>query len=670
MSYGINLPTLYLMKKYSINCKSKKYFLFTGKKALMVGLILFSQIIFFGPHDRVAYSWGAFRGIIGYKVTDTHQEILKAAYQLLMADPAMKNYRNLKFSDGRGISIEEILNYEGVYGDIGSLSVTGPGPDADGASPYSSHWYNPLTNYGKAPESAGKQYYEFVKAMEGRSMDVEAAIKGMTWSAHFLADMFVPYHLNGIPVFQASSMINSGRSILTDKESGPLYLFNKTLSTQLPSESVVDQLLQEGYGINSDFTMCLRKYFIARGEIESDGANNDTNPIDWFDPWYWNGTVAKVLFSSHATWEANAHSAWISSGGYNNLVFNLLPPYDRLWHNSRPDYEFAGTSGISQSSQVYEFASNVALRTRNDIERIFLSPVDGIKQSVEAVYTLWRSALTALSPGVIAYYDPANPGYLTIKCQVFNFSQEICTGVSLKFTIMKESSALVQETIPLNENLAPNQPLEIVRLVKLDPSQDWNILAEVIGQFNLTPDLQYANSFFPYRPVEQNQTQAENVFGQNNWSPNSLTGSIYYLPEGTSQLPDFAGLYPVGYIYAKSLNVPERAFDSGFPGITNRFEWFALSYSGQINIPLAKSGEYTFKLISDDGSRLIIDKNMVVNNDGTHRTAPAEGRVYLEPGLHTITIDYFQGPRLHVALILQVKPPRWPDFYIFNMDDF
>lgn len=80
----------------------------------------------------------------------------------------------------------------------------------------------------------------------------------MTWSAHFLADMFVPYHLNGIPVFQASSMINSGKSILTEKESGPLYLFNKTLSTQLPSESVVDQVLQEGYGRIAALIMSLQ----------------------------------------------------------------------------------------------------------------------------------------------------------------------------------------------------------------------------------------------------------------------------------------------------------------------------------------------------------------------------------------------------------------------------
>ncbi len=636
----------------------------------MLIVVFILQIVLNNTFERFAYSWGSFMGVGGYMAVDTHQEIIKTAYKLLMMDPAMKNSKNLCFADGRRITVDDILKYEGVYGDIWSLSVAGPGPDADGASPFSSHWFNPLTKYGKAPESAGKFYYEFVRAMEGRSMDIESAIKGMTWSAHFLADMFVPYHLNGIPVFQATSMFQNGKWALTETESGPLYLFNKTLSIQLPSESITDQVFQVGYGINSDFKSAITKFLLTRGDFNLLSLSDDTNPLDWFDPWYWNGDVAKVLLSSHATWEANAHKAWIAAGGYFNLVYNLVPPYDRSWKNHSPDYEFEGLSGIGQSSQVYEFTENAAFRTRNDIMRIFLSPVEGVKQAAEAVYTLWRSACSALSPAVIAYYDPAYPGYLTVKCHVVNYAAENCNDVFVKLTVMKESTAVVNEKIPLGKSLSSVQPLEVTRLIRVDPGLQWNVLAEVTGGFNLTPDLQYANSFFQYRPSSETQTQTENVFGQNNWTPNSLKGSIYFLPEGTSALPDFSTIYPAGYIYTKSLNVPERAFDSGFPGISSRFEWFALSYSGQINIPLARAGEYTFKLTSDDGSRLIIDRKIVVNNDGTHRTASAEGSVYLNPGQHSITIDYFQGPRLHVALIFEVKPPGWPDFFIFNMDNF
>lgn len=43
----------------------------------------------------------------------------------------------------------------------------------------------------------------------------------------------------------------------------------------------------------------------------------------------------------------------------------------------------------------------------------------------------------------------------------------------------------------------------------------------------------------------------ENVFGTSTVESSSLKGEIYYLPETTTNLPDFASLTPVGAIYAK-----------------------------------------------------------------------------------------------------------------------
>ena len=38
---------------------------------------------------------------------------------------------------------------------------------------------------------------------------------------------------------------------------------------------------------------------------------------------------------------------------------------------------------------------------------------------------------------------------------------------------------------------------------------------------------------------------------------------------------------PVGTIYTNSLNVSPQRFDESFPGITDRFEWFAIDYTGK-----------------------------------------------------------------------------------------
>jgi len=149
--------------------------------------------------------------------------------------------------------------------------------------------------------------------------------------------------------------------------------------------------------------------------------------------------------------------------------------------------------------------------------------------------------------------------------------------------------------------------------------------------------------------------QGENPFGSADVDSLSLRGDIYYLPEGTSALPDFSTQAPVGSIYTKTLDVPSRSFSSGFPGVTDRFEWFAIRYTGSFQVD--QEGQYGFRLVSDDGSRLFIDGQKIIDNDGVHAPASVSGSVYLTAGTHQIEVDYFQGPRELVALQLFWTPP-------------
>lgn len=68
---------------------------------------------------------------------------------------------------------------------------------------------------------------------------------------------------------------------------------------------------------------------------------------------------------------------------------------------------------------------------------------------------------------------------------------------------------------------------------------------------------------------------------------------------------------------------------------------FAFDISGYIRIP--ESNNYVFRLISDDGSRLIIDDKVIVDHDGGHGADPKDGEVALSAGLHPFHIRYFQG---------------------------
>ena len=141
-------------------------------------------------------------------------------------------------------------------------------------------------------------------------------------------------------------------------------------------------------------------------------------------------------------------------------------------------------------------------------------------------------------------------------------------------------------------------------------------------------------------------------FGTTVVIPSGLRGEIYHVSRLTKKLPDFRAGNRRGAIYTSSLDIPPQDFAQGFPGVTRKFEWFAIDYRGRFWID--KPGAYTFELTSDDGSRLYVDDEVVIDNDGLHPAETVTGEVTLPAGVHKLRVSYFQGPRFHVALVLRV----------------
>jgi len=67
----------------------------------------------------------------------------------------------------------------------------------------------------------------------------------------------------------------------------------------------------------------------------------------------------------------------------------------------------------------------------------------------------------------------------------------------------------------------------------------------------------------------------------------------------------------------------------------------SIAWNGWLRIH--QQGEYQFFTTSDDGSSVIIDNVLVVNNGGYHELQKATGKVKLSEGLHRININYFNG---------------------------
>jgi hypothetical protein len=68
---------------------------------------------------------------------------------------------------------------------------------------------------------------------------------------------------------------------------------------------------------------------------------------------------------------------------------------------------------------------------------------------------------------------------------------------------------------------------------------------------------------------------------------------------------------------------------------------FGLEFRAVLTV--AEEGEYTFFLVSDDGSRLYVDERLIVNNDYAHGARERSGRVRLAAGRHLLHVTYFEG---------------------------
>lgn len=467
-----------------------------------------------------AHPWGAFRGVAGLKVTDTHQQILKAAYALLCNDPAMRPGNGIPTARGQALTIFQILEHEGVDASL-SMAPVGPGPDAEGSTLYSTHWFNPSTGKGLGPQATAEWYQRFIQAVLGIAGSDQDACKGLAWSAHYLADMFVPYHLNGMPSGEALARLNARNFVIGPVEAGPGFLIDPVppapqRETSLFSDQygqirqTVSSWWRQGWGVDSIFQ---GPYTIFAAHFQAAQRGDGGNHLDWFDPWYWNGLssesgnltdIGRSLFSSHASYESAAHERFVAGGGYVPSP-DRPTPYDPLWRNAAPDFSFSGSPWQAQAWQVHDFASRVAARTLQNAELFWRQPEVAIRASVEAVYTMWRSAFSALKPAIETGVDPARPDAgLLIKIKTRNAALEACRDVRVRVSVGKAWGQFAfQRVVPLARPISARTGAETTVLAQVDPAEPWVVFVEVVGAYDRTPDLQYASAVKPYYPEPQ-----------------------------------------------------------------------------------------------------------------------------------------------------------------------
>ncbi|KAF0139713.1 MAG: alfA5 [Stygiobacter sp.] len=112
---------------------------------------------------------------------------------------------------------------------------------------------------------------------------------------------------------------------------------------------------------------------------------------------------------------------------------------------------------------------------------------------------------------------------------------------------------------------------------------------------------------------------------------NTANGLKYKYFEGDwNELPDFDKMKPVAEGTVSNFSYSTR----------KTIDQFGFEYTGFIKVP--QEAVYTFFTASDDGSRLFIDDQLVVDNDKLHGTQEKQGLIALEAGLHKIKVTFFE----------------------------
>lgn len=169
----------------------------------------------------------------------------------------------------------------------------------------------------------------------------------------------------------------------------------------------------------------------------------------------------------------------------------------------------------------------------------------------------------------------------------------------------------------------------------------------------------------------------------------SKKGDIFYYPSGLTSLDEEqmsylpatttkAGKPGVAYTYyegkfkstadvLKAQPVKEGTFRNFSIKEAAADDHFGYQFRSLINIP--EKGVYKFHIYSDDGARLFIDGQEVIDNDGSHSAGEATGKVALEKGFHEICVIYFEdymGQALEIGITGKNLPKQvLPDGMLF-----
>jgi hypothetical protein len=122
------------------------------------------------------------------------------------------------------------------------------------------------------------------------------------------------------------------------------------------------------------------------------------------------------------------------------------------------------------------------------------------------------------------------------------------------------------------------------------------------------------------------------------------SGLAYSYYEGAwASLPDFSSLTETTSGTVSTFDISQFTASS-----------YAVVFAGYVEVP--ESGQYTFYTNSNDGTKLYIGNDLLVDNDGQHAATEVSGQMGLAAGMHAIRVEYFQNGGTQTLEVLWEGP--------------
>jgi hypothetical protein len=120
-----------------------------------------------------------------------------------------------------------------------------------------------------------------------------------------------------------------------------------------------------------------------------------------------------------------------------------------------------------------------------------------------------------------------------------------------------------------------------------------------------------------------------------------------------------AGAPHLGSFYMDKFDVTARDWQQGFPkfpaSLSHLLEYYAVRCFTKLKV--TEAGMHTFSITSDDGMRVLLNGSPVVQDDGLHSPRTTTSSVNLVKGLYNMEVQWFQGPRQHIAAEIKWSTP-------------